>query len=270
MSIILKECRVVVGSAYDATFEANKLLADGWDLHSSFGDFNLTGLVLVRYPEPESTEGKVLMPVVQANALQQNNRDLWDALNLVRQEVEEHVPVTAGEQLEPTPAAEAQAIVEAIRKIAEGAMTYLEERQAEIDESREVLCDLRILWDLGHEASAYHEHCEYCGERIYRVTRLIGHADRCGERCGECRVHLPSHGRHATGCSRYRWPEDGERRRKERRNPRRRDRRSVHRTGAVYAGQLWGRRLVVHGPGKTSALYDRRARAHHPCQGDAP
>lgn len=46
---------------------------------------------------------------------QSNNRDLWAALNLIRQEVEEHGPVKAGEHLpDPTPQTEAQAIVEAI------------------------------------------------------------------------------------------------------------------------------------------------------------
>jgi hypothetical protein len=51
-----------------------------------------------------------------------NLRELWDALALIREEIEQHTHVPSAEYLAgPTPGHEAQALVEAIARIAEGA-----------------------------------------------------------------------------------------------------------------------------------------------------
>lgn len=49
---------------------------------------------------------------------QNNNRDLWAALNLIRQEVEEHGAIPSGEHNDPTPQEEAELIVSAIAALA--------------------------------------------------------------------------------------------------------------------------------------------------------
>ena len=52
---------------------------------------------------------------VALDTTRSNNRDLWDALSMIREEVEQHGPVGSGEYAAgPTPAHEAQQLVEAI------------------------------------------------------------------------------------------------------------------------------------------------------------
>lgn len=45
------------------------------------------------------------------------------------------------------------------------------ERARDVAESRDTLRDIRALAKLGYDAtSLFYEHCEFCGERIYRVA----------------------------------------------------------------------------------------------------
>lgn len=69
----------------------------------------------------------------------ENRVSLWNALALIRQEVEEYGPVVSGEYIEPPPELEAQAIVEGIE-------TVFDKKEAEIAWLREAAETVVSVW----------------------------------------------------------------------------------------------------------------------------